>query len=61
MGPLSGRHEHQKKKSKNGSKLRAYIQSSKTRRLEEKRQIETLEQAASQFVRRTFALIIYRC
>ena len=52
MGPTLGP-QKQKKKSRNVSKPRAPFQSSRARRLAEKKQIETLEQAALQFVRGT--------
>ena len=56
MGPVSG-HPKQKKKSRNGSKYRAPLRSSKLRRLAEKQQTEALEQATLQFVRGAFASI----
>ncbi|KAI0283637.1 hypothetical protein BGY98DRAFT_951104 [Russula aff. rugulosa BPL654] len=48
MGPIPGP-SGQKKKSRNGSKSRAPLRTSKARRLAEKQQIEALEQAALQF------------
>ncbi|KAI0302536.1 DEAD-domain-containing protein [Russula brevipes] len=48
MGPIPGP-SSQKKKSRNGSKSRTPLRSSKARRLAEKQQIEALEQTALQF------------
>jgi hypothetical protein len=58
MGPIPSPSDH-KKNLKKGQKFRAHLRYSKARRLAEKQQIEALEHAASQFVRRTFAVLCY--